>query len=701
MTGEIDLGIEGLSDYREIGSGGFGSVYSAFEAGQGRRVAVKVLSAVDATGRRRFDRERLTMGQTTDHQNIVTLFRSGYTPQGDQPYLLMEYLSGGSLQDRLEASGPLRWSEAIEVGVAVADALAFSHRVGIVHKDVKPANILVSGTGTVKLTDFGIAAVKEATATSVVSYSLAFTPPETFIASRDPVTGEVVDPRDERSDLYSLAATVYALGVGAPPFQHPTQAGLFAQILREPVAATGHHPLDQVLARAMAKEPDDRFGTADELGAALAALNQPAPSAGPVPSPVAVDPGLATDGHQTLTGPAPLPPTPQVASPRRAGSGRTTRMVLVGLGVLALAGIAALGLLLTAGDDPDTVAGATDSVQDSADPGTPTASTSASTSVDPAIGPTAGTEPTSTAPDGPEPSGPEDADGPVVFAAHGGQVKAVATLDDGRIASGGDDGTVQVWDPDDPTSEPVVFRRHVNSVLGVAALADGRIASGSLDSTVLVWDPADPSAEPIAFTDHTDAVPAIAVLPDGRIASGSWDRTVRIWDPDDGSVVPVVYRGHGGHVLALEVLDDGRIASGSDDGTVQVWDPDDPSASPVVFVVESGVYALAVGSGGRIVAGGTTGLVNVWDLGDPSAAPIVFGDHTDEVLAVGVLADGRVASGSADTTVRIWDPDDLSTEPLVFTEHTDHTFAVTVLADGRIASGSFDGTVRVWDPEEP
>lgn len=108
---EIDLGIDGLSDYKEIGSGGFATVYSALEVTLDRRVAVKVLAAIDDAGRRRFDRERQSMGRTADHPNIVTPLRSGYTSPDNRPYLVMEYMAGGSLQDRIEAEGPLPWVE--------------------------------------------------------------------------------------------------------------------------------------------------------------------------------------------------------------------------------------------------------------------------------------------------------------------------------------------------------------------------------------------------------------------------------------------------------------------------------------------------------------------------------------------------------------------------------------------------------------
>ncbi|MCP3988248.1 MAG: serine/threonine protein kinase, partial [Actinomycetia bacterium] len=173
---DIDLDIPGLAEVTEIGRGGFATVYSALEVDAGRYVAVKVLDAVDDSGRRRFDRERRTMGQTTDHTNIVTMFRSGYTTIGNRPFLVMEYMAGGSLRDQLDRGQPLPWPDAIKIVAIIADALAFAHEAGIVHRDVKPANILVSSTGVVKLGDFGIAAIHDSTATSQVALSPSYAP---------------------------------------------------------------------------------------------------------------------------------------------------------------------------------------------------------------------------------------------------------------------------------------------------------------------------------------------------------------------------------------------------------------------------------------------------------------------------------------------------------------------------------------------
>ena len=353
MSGTVDLGIEGLTDCRELDSGGFADVYEARDE-FGRRVAIKVLKALDEAARRRFDRERAVMGRVAGHPHIVTPFTSGYTTPDSKPYVVMEFLAGGSLQQRLDRHGPLPVGEAIEVTIGIADALGASHRADIIHKDVKPANILLTEQGRPKLADFGIASIRDVTETTSIAYSPAYTPPETFHAA----SGS--DVRDERSDLYSLAATLYALVVGQGPYHSvgDSPASAMARILNEPPPRTGSPPLDRFLLTAMAKDPADRYQRADTFIEALRAVAASPLAPAPAPGVAAGTPASWPSGpfEPTVSAPgrpqAPLPagigpgPSWPVDGPSIQPPAGTTRAPAAGRLPVVLGAVAVVAVLV-------------------------------------------------------------------------------------------------------------------------------------------------------------------------------------------------------------------------------------------------------------------------------------------------------------------------------------------------------------------
>ncbi|MGI9017768.1 MAG: protein kinase domain-containing protein [Euzebya sp.] len=261
--------VEGLRDLVRIGSGGFGTVYQAEDEEHARTVAVKLLAAPVAIGEAggAFDRERRAMGMLSSHPNIVVVYRSGMTIDA-RPYIVMDYLAGGSLADRLR-TGPVPWAEAATIGVKIAGALATAHALNIIHRDVKPANILITSWGEPKLGDFGIARIAGATATSgATSASLAHAAPEVLDGKRATFA----------SDVYSLASTLYELMAGTAPFVRPSDDSvvpIIARILTQKppdlrilgVPST----LASTLERAMDKDPLIR-PSADAFGIELASL---------------------------------------------------------------------------------------------------------------------------------------------------------------------------------------------------------------------------------------------------------------------------------------------------------------------------------------------------------------------------------------------------------------------------------------------
>jgi serine/threonine protein kinase len=273
-SGAGDLGIEGLTEPAEIGRGGFAVVYKAKQAVLGRLVAVKVLSAtIDGPGRERFAREGFALGGLSAHPNIVNVFGTGVTAYG-RPYITMDYLPEGCLGRQVTARGPMFWPRAVGIAAKIAGALETAHRVGTLHRDVKPENVLLSDYGEPQLADFGIARVQGRYETPVgpTSGSFLYTAPEVFEGA----------PPQGSADVYSLAATLFYLLAGAPPFPAApgeSFAALFLRIATQPApelpcAVPGG--LRTLLAQALRKDPATRPPSALEFGLRLIRVEQAA-----------------------------------------------------------------------------------------------------------------------------------------------------------------------------------------------------------------------------------------------------------------------------------------------------------------------------------------------------------------------------------------------------------------------------------------
>jgi tRNA A-37 threonylcarbamoyl transferase component Bud32 len=254
-----------------LGVGGMAAVYLADDQVLERQVAVKVLSppyAQDPAFVERFRREARSAARLS-HPNVVAVFDSG--SDADQHYLVMEYVAGQNLAELLARQGRLAPRRAAELAVQVCAALAAAHAQGLVHRDVKPANVLVGDDGQVKVADFGIAkaaATATLTGTGTVLGTAAYLSPEQ--AQGGPV--------DARSDLYSLGCVLYELLCGSPPFgsgaDSPQVAVASRHVSEPPEPPSARNPqvdpgLDAVVLTALAKDPAQRYQRAVELRDAL------------------------------------------------------------------------------------------------------------------------------------------------------------------------------------------------------------------------------------------------------------------------------------------------------------------------------------------------------------------------------------------------------------------------------------------------
>ncbi|GAA4375061.1 serine/threonine-protein kinase [Nocardioides caricicola] len=390
--------LAGYDHLTEVGRGGDSVVFRARDVAMNRDVAIKVLQTDDPRAVARFRREiDITVRLGRQHPNIVNILTTGTTDSG-HPAIVMDFYEGGSLHDRLRSHGPLPVDEVVTIGAVLADALAFAHSHGVLHRDVKPQNVLVLPTSWV-LADFGIARLVDSEHTSTV---------ETFTyrhASPQILDGE---PPTEADDLWSLGSTLYTLVDGQPPFasDDPHDDSALAYLRRartephRPLTAAGTTRLATVIDRCLTKDVESRWSSAEELRDALDALRvtawqpgEPQPDLPPVqPDPVALSvlahaPREVPDEAPTGTRPpepvAPPPAPPPVAPPAEPAErgGRRRKALLIGLGCTALLVGSVLGIAGAAlrGDDdpsaeppPADLGGAIDSLpampQESGDP---------------------------------------------------------------------------------------------------------------------------------------------------------------------------------------------------------------------------------------------------------------------------------------------------------------------------------------------
>jgi len=623
-----------------VGRGGMGIVLKALDPCLQRTVAVKVLDPLFARNelaRQRFCREARAAAAVT-HENVVAVHEVDIDKEKDLPYIVMQYVAGVTLQDRLDRGDHLTVREIARIGRQVASGLAAAHAQGLVHRDIKPANILLEDPlARVKLTDFGLARAGEDAKLTQTGF-VAGTP---LYMSPEQARGE---PVDHRTDLFSLGGVLYAMAAGRPPFEASSPFLVLQRVTGEvPRPVQELNPgvpddLADVIDQLLAKDPVERFQSAGDVAHRLTDVLIKLPS----------EPAAAT---------------PTVVPSRRTTITRARRTVPVWVWWPAVVVVSALSLLgvvfLT------ELAGLT--------------------------------RLTAVSRGSAGPAGPAARH---VLQANVGPIWGLAySRDGGTLATAIDDGTFKLWDlATNRVRETVTAHR--GPVWSVAASDDGRwIATASDDGTAKVWDAAT-GAEKKTLP-HQTGVRAVAFAPGGKVlATGSRNGNVRIWDVEAGHELATT-AGHAGNVTALAFSPDGKtLASASGDKTVILWNVATGREQVTLRGHAGGVYAVAFAPDGQTVATGSWDqTARLWDPATGQERATLHG-HAQDVWSVAFSPDGQtLASGSEDKTVKLWD---VATghDRATFSRHTGTVYAVRFSPDGKtLASGGRDGSVRLWDVE--
>lgn len=623
---------------RIIGRGGMGLVLEAFDSRLQRNVAIKVLDpeyADDDTARQRFCREARAAASVT-HENVVAVHQVERSDEHGLPYLVMQLVAGESLEDRLLREKALPFREVVRIGLQAAQGLVAAHAQGLVHRDIKPGNILLEPPNDrVKLTDFGLARVVDdvkLTKTGFVTGTPLYMAPEQSL-------GEEADPR---SDLFSLGAVLYEMASGQPPFTGPS-----ALVILRQITEAKHRPLREVnpaipdwfsstIDRLLEKKPADRIQTAAQLAELL-----------------------EFEWALMKTTSEDVPQVCQIEARKEAIRNRWIAAG-IGAGFLTLGLIGGLFLASRGSSDKEPAAAATSA------PIVPTAVADSKTEPVVVLKASAGTVWSVAFDPANDLIAMAVEDGSVrlwdwrkqsvttTLNAHRGVVWQARFLkESGQLATAGDDGFIKLWAA--PFAEPTKSFRHANAARGFAFSRDEqKLFAGDRDGGLKVWSLTE--EEPLAETRLPGAIYALALSPDESIiATAGSDRTVRLWDSQ--SLAPrLPLEGHAGPVYSVGFHPEGRLlASAGWDKTIRLWDVGSGELKRSWEAHDGDIWSVVFSPDGkRLASGGHDGVVKVWDV-DTGKRVFTGGGNALAVHTLTFDGDGRhLASGGRDGAVRIW-----------------------------------------------
>jgi WD40 repeat protein len=673
-----------------VGRGGMGVVLKAFDDVLHRVVAIKVMApplASSAHARKRFIREARAAAGVT-HEHVVTIH--AVEEAGSLPYIVMQYVHGLSLQERIERSGSLEVKEVLRIGLQTAVGLSAAHALGLVHRDIKPANILLeNGVERVKITDFGLARAADdasLTQSGVVAGTPQYMAPEQ-------AAGEAVD---QRADLFSLGSVLYATCTGRPPFRGSSTLAVLRRVCEEQA-----HPIRElnpdipewlcrIIARLHAKDPAERFqsarAVADLLGEHLAGLHQPERE------PVSTQP-------------------PRSAAPwarRRSwlAAAAALLVIVAGLGLTEASGVTHVAATVIRIARPDGIL-----VVEVQDPQVRVMIDGGELSFQ-----GAGPQEIRLRPGVHE-----------VQATKGGKTfqDEVVTISRGDKtiikvrhlpAESGTPAAGSGKPPETPVHPEATLLVHPGPAVTsyVAFTPDGRtLVVANEDGTVELWDPAT-RQERTRWKGTGLKVMGLAMSPDGRAvatAAGFWDKPDRggdlqVWELASGKLL-AAHHEPAAAIMAVAFAPDGKtLAVSTFNG--RVWLVDAATAKERATLQQPGSgtvngFAFSpdgktlLGAGAKPGGGKTPGLVRLWDVGTGKEKDTWRGTMA-ETQYLCFSPDGQtVAVACRDNTVRLWDAA-AGRERAVLVGHTGWAHALAFLPGSKaLASVAFDGTVKMWE----